>query len=177
MIMKKTTVLIVDDDVRILRMMQRILELEGHRVVKAINGQSALDILDVENPDIVLLDVMMPDIDGYTVCKRIREFSQVPIIMVTAKDNYSEILEGLESGADDYVPKPFSSQELVARVAAVLRRTSTWDELPNQVFTCGDLTIEYGSHRVILENCELDLSATEYKLLSQLVLCHSLIRG
>ena len=127
---KKTTVLVVDDDVRILRMIQRILELEGHRVVKAVDGQSALDIFDVENPDIVLLDVMMPDVDGYAVCKRIREFSQVPIIMVTAKDNYAEVLEGLEAGADDYVPKPFSSQELVARVTAVLRRATTWDEIP-----------------------------------------------
>ena len=165
---RKTTVLVVDDDVRILRMIQRILELEGHRVVKAVDGQSALDIFDVENPDIVLLDVMMPDVDGYAVCKRIREFSQVPIIMVTAKDNYAEVLEGLEAGADDYVPKPFSSQELVARVAAVLRRATTWDELPNQVFTCADLAIDFGSHKVVLGDCELNLSSTEYKLLSHL---------
>lgn len=161
----KSTVLVVDDDVRVLRMMQRILELEGYRVIKAADGKSALDTVEVENPDIILLDIMMPDVDGYTVCKRIRKFSQVPIIMVTAKDNYAEVLEGLESGADDYISKPFSSQELVARVAAVLRRVTTTDDSPNHLFTCGDLTIDFGSHRVIIGDSELNLSATEYRLL------------
>lgn len=164
----KTTVLVVDDDIRILRVMERILELEGYRVIKVADGQSALYVFDNENPDLVLLDIMLPVMDGYTVCKRIREFSQVPIIMVTAKDDGDEAIEGLEAGVDDYVPKPFSSQELVARVAAVLRRAAVWDEPPTPVFTCDDLAIDYDSHKVVLGDQELDLTSTEYRLLSHL---------
>ena len=95
---RKTSVLIVDDDVRILRMTQRILELEGYLVMRAISGEAAIDILSEENPDVVLLDIMMPDMDGYAVCRHIREFSQVPIIMVTAKGNDGEKVEGLNAG-------------------------------------------------------------------------------
>ena len=118
-----TTVLVVDDEVRILRILQRVLELEGYQVVTAQNGKAALNVFDKETPELVLLDVMMPDVNGYTVCQQIREFSQIPIIMVTAKDSDEEIVQGLNAGADDYVTKPFSASELVARVRAVLRRS------------------------------------------------------
>ncbi|MFC2022522.1 response regulator transcription factor, partial [Chloroflexota bacterium] len=127
---RKTSVLVVDDDIRILRMMQRILELEGYRVLRAIDGEAALDILDEETPALVLLDIMMSGMDGYTVCQRIREFSELPIIMVTAKGNDEEKVQGLDAGADDYVTKPFSANELAARVRAVLRRSKLWDERP-----------------------------------------------
>ena len=138
---KKASVLVVDDDVHILRMTGRILELEGYRVLTASNGETALDIFDEETPDLVLLDIMMPGMDGYTVCQRIREFSQIPIIMVTAKGNDEEKVQGLDAGADDYVTKPFSSKELAARVRAVLRRTTLWDERPEPAFCSNELVI------------------------------------
>ncbi len=165
---RKASVLVVDDDVRILRMMQRILELEGYRALKASNGEATLNVFDEETPDLVLLDIVMPDMDGYTVCQRIREFSQVPIIMVTAKDKDEEKIRGLNAGADDYITKPFSSQELLARVRTVLRRTTLWDEHPEPAFCSYDLVIDFARHRVTLSGHEVNLTATEYRLLSYL---------
>jgi len=165
---RKTSLLVVDDDVRILRMMQRMLELEGYRVLTASSGEAALDIFDEETPDLVLLDIMMPNMDGYTVCRRIREFSQTPIIMVTGKDNDEEKVQGLDAGADDYVTKPFSAKELGARVRAVLRRTKLWDERPEPAFHSDDLVVDFARHRVTLSGQEVNLTATEYRLLSYL---------
>jgi len=164
----KTSLLVVDDDVRILRMMQRILELEGYRVLTASSGEAALDIFDEKTPDLVLLDIMMPNMDGYTVCRRIREFSQTPIIMVTGKDNDEEKVQGLDAGTDDYVTKPFSAKELGARVRAVLRRTKLWDEHPEPAFHSDDLVVDFARHRVTLSGQEVNLTATEYRLLSYL---------
>jgi DNA-binding response OmpR family regulator len=168
---QKSTVLVVDDEKRLLLMMQDMLTLEGYRVIKATDGENALDVLARENPDLILLDVMMPGMDGYAVCRRIREFSQVPIIMVTAKDNNEEIIEGLECGADDYVPKPFSREELSARVKAVLRRTGFKEEPQNvEPYSYNGLTVDHSSHRVILNGIDVDLSATEYRLLSYMAI-------
>jgi len=167
--LRKVSVLVVDDDVHILRMMQRILELEGYRVLLASSGETALEVFDEESPGLVLLDIMMPGMDGYTVCQRIREFSPVPIIMVTARGNDEEKVKGLDAGADDYVTKPFSSKELVARVKAVLRRTELWDERPEPAFYSDGLIIDFARHKVTLHDQEVDLTATEYKLLSYLV--------
>jgi len=166
---RRVSVLAVDDDVRILRMMQHILELEGYRVLKASEGEASISLLYEETPELVLLDIMLPDTDGYTLCRRIREFSQVPIIMVTAKGNEEEKVQGLEAGADDYVTKPFSAKELVARVRAVLRRTKAWDELPEPTFYFNDLVIDYVGHKITLDGQEVNLTATEYRLLSYLV--------
>ena len=166
---RKQAVLVIDDDIRILRMMQRTLELEGYRVAVATDGEAAINMLAEETPALVLLDVMLPGMDGYAVCQRIREFSRVPIIMVTAKGDEKERIEGLNIGADDYVPKPFSSSELVARVRAVLRRTGVWDECKEPAFYSGDLVIDPAQHKVILRGQELILTATEYKLLAYLV--------
>lgn len=165
---KKTTALVVDDDVRILRLIQRILELERLNVLTAPNGNSALAILETEAPEVVLLDIMMPGIDGFTVCQRIREFSQVPIIMVTAKGNEEEKIRGLDSGADDYVTKPFSAAELMARVRAVLRRYKYSAGLQIPAFECDDLCINFAQHRVTLSGKDINLTATEYQLLSYL---------
>jgi len=166
---RKTSVLVVDDDIRVLRMMQGILELEGYRVLTASNGEAALNVLfDEEAPDLVLLDIMMPDMDGYTVCQHIREFSPVPIIMVTAKGNDEEKVQGLNAGADDYVTKPFSARELTARVRAVLRRTRLRDDATEPAFHFHDLIIDFAGHRVTLGSQEVNLTATEYKLLSYL---------
>jgi len=109
---------------------------------------------------------MMPGMDGYAVCQNIREFSQVPIIMVTAKDNSEEKVEGLDTGADDYITKPFSASELTARVRAVLRRTKLWDERPEPSFHSGDLVIDFARRRVTLGSQEVNLTATEYRILS-----------
>lgn len=163
---KKTLVLVVDDDVRMLRMMKRMLELEGFQVLVANHGETALKAFEKDSPDLVLLDIMMPDMDGYTVCQRIREFSQVPIIMVTAKGDDKEKVEGLNIGADDYVTKPFSASELAARVRAVLRRIRAQDKPPEAVFHLKDLEIDFTSHRVMVNSQELKLTSTEYKLLS-----------
>ena len=165
---KKASVLVVDDDARILRMMRRILELEGYQTLTASNGEAALNVFDEQSPDLILLDIMMPGMDGYTVCRRIREFSQLPIIMVTARDNEEEKVEGLDAGADDYVTKPFSSKELAARVRAVLRRTKLWDEHPEPAFHSDGLVIDFARHRVTLHNQEVNLTAIEYRLLSYL---------
>jgi DNA-binding response OmpR family regulator len=163
---KKALVLVVDDDIRMLRMIRRMLELEGFQVLVASSGEAALKIFEKETPDIVLLDIMMPDMDGYTVCQHIREFSQVPIIMVTARDDDKEKVEGLNIGADDYVTKPFSASELAARVRAVLRRIGAKDDPTKSIFSYKDLVIDFTSHRVMINNRELNLTSTEYRLLS-----------
>jgi DNA-binding response OmpR family regulator len=163
---KSASILVVDDDIRMLRMMKRVLELEGFQVLVASSGETSLKIFEKEAPDLVLLDIMMPDMDGYTVCQQIREFSQVPIIMVTAKGDDKEKVEGLDIGADDYVTKPFSASELAARVRAMLRRIGTQDKPPQPTFCYKDLTIDFASHRVMVGNQELNLTSTEYRLLS-----------
>ena len=164
--LRKNSVLVVDDDIRMLRMMKRMLELEGFQVLIASDGEMSLKMFDRETPDLVLLDIMMPDMDGYTVCQRIREFSQVPIIMVTAKGDDKEKVEGLNIGADDYVTKPFSASELAARVRAVLRRIRNQEQPPEPVLHYEDLVIDFGSHRVMVNNQELNLTPTEYRLLA-----------
>ena len=165
---KKETVLIVDDDIRILRMLKRIMELEGYKVHTADSGETALSIFDQEPPDIVLLDIMMPDMDGYTVCERIREFSQIPIILVSAKSTDQAKVGGLDTGADDYITKPFSASELAARVRAALRRAKFSVEPSLPSFNSQGLVIDFTQRRVIVDNQELSLSATEYKILSYL---------
>jgi DNA-binding response OmpR family regulator len=167
---KKSMVLVIDDDIRMLRMMKRMLELEGFQVIIANNGDMALKTFEKETPDLVLLDIMMPDMDGYTVCQRIREFSQVPIIMVTAKGDDKEKVAGLNIGADDYVTKPFSASELAARVRAILRRAETNYQPQEAVFRYKDLTVDFASRRVMVNNAELKLTSTEYRLLSYISL-------
>lgn len=167
---KKAAILVVDDDIRMLRMMKRMLELENFQVLAANGGNEALRLFEKETPALVLLDIMMPDMDGYTVCRRIREFSQVPIIMVTAKGEDKEKIEGLNIGADDYVTKPFSASELAARVRAVLRRISSQERPQEAIFRYRDLMIDFTSRRVMVNNDELKLTSTEYKLLSYISL-------
>ena len=167
---KKALIMGVDDDVRMLRMMKRLLELEGFQVLIANGGDTALKTFEKETPDLVLLDIMMPDMDGYTVCHRIREFSRVPIIMVTARGDDKEKVVGLDIGADDYVTKPFSASELAARVRAILRRIGSPDRPQESAFHYKDMHVDFTSHRVIVKDRELQLTSTEYKLLSYLSL-------
>ncbi|MDZ4246938.1 MAG: response regulator transcription factor, partial [Dehalococcoidia bacterium] len=164
----KITVLTVDDDTHILRMLQRILELEGFDVLTAQEGDSALNVFVNQKPDVALLDVRMPGMDGYELCRKIREFSEIPIIMVTAKGNEEEKVQGFDAGADDYVTKPFSARELVARVNAVLRRTSWQEDKNKPTFSCKDLTIDFTRQRVKIAGSDVNLTATEYAILSYL---------
>ena len=162
------TILVVDDDERTQHMLSNMLRLEGYRVITAISGDKALEQFNYESPDLILLDIMMPGIDGYDLCQRIREFSQVPIIMLTAKDSEQDTIEGLDVGADDYITKPFLSKELLARIRASLRRTRLWDERPSPPFQLDDLIVDFNDHRVQKNGKEIRLTATEYRLLSYL---------
>src|SRR5437588_3565697 len=119
---KKTTIVTADDDPQLLRLVARNLEFEGYAVLRASDGEQALEQIERASPNLVLLDVMMPRMDGFTVCQKVREFSTVPIIIVTARGQDQDKVKGLDLGADDYLTKPFSVDELLARVRAVLRR-------------------------------------------------------
>jgi two-component system response regulator VicR len=149
-------------------MLNSMLRLEGYRVITASNGTEALECFNHEFPDLILLDIMMPGIDGYDLCQRIREFSPVPIIMLTAKDSEQDMIDGLDVGADDYVTKPFLSRELLARIRAALRRTKLWDEQSSPPFQLNDLTVDFNNHRVQQDGKEICPTATEYRLLSYL---------
>lgn len=137
-------------------------------MVTASGGEGALAILGEQSPDLTLLDIMMPVMDGYTVCRRIRQFSQMPIIMVTAKCSEDEKVKGLDAGADDYVTKPFSAREVVARVGAALRRTMSLNKRPSPVFHSGDLVMDFARQKVSIGGQEINLTATQYRLLTYL---------
>ncbi len=166
--LKPTTVLVVDDERRYRELLELNLSRRGYRVLQASNGLSALNVAEREAPDLVVLDVMLPDLDGYEVCRRIREYSSVPIIMLTAKAEESQKIRGLQLGADDYVTKPFSADELLARVDAVLRRSEATRARLGATFDGGDLQIDYAQHRVTLRGVEVALSPGEYRLLEEL---------
>jgi DNA-binding response OmpR family regulator len=162
-------ILIVDDEPRYVRLMEANLLTEGYQVIPAYNGQEALNIVTSQKPDLIILDVMMPVVDGFTVCERIREFSNLPIIMVTAKGEERDRVRGLDLGADDYIVKPFSATELLARVRAVLRRAHKTDMMPQpSIFTHGNLRIDFARAEVFRDERMVFLSATEYRLLLQL---------
>jgi DNA-binding response OmpR family regulator len=167
---KKTTIVTADDDPQLLRLLTRSLEFEGYEVLSARNGQQALELIEAHAPDLVLLDVMMPRMDGFTVCQRVREFSAVPIIIVTARGQDEDKIRGLDLGADDYLTKPFSVDELLARVRAVLRRTQfTANGHGLQMSTTiGDLVVDYGQHQVKKAGQEVQLTPIEYRLLAYL---------
>jgi DNA-binding response OmpR family regulator len=169
---KKTTILAADDDPQLLRLMTRNLQLEGYDVLGASDGELALELIESNPPDLVLLDVMMPKMDGFTVCYRVREFSSVPIIIVTARGQDQDKVRGLDLGADDYLTKPFSVDELLARVRAVLRRSQFTARENAQGLRAstatGDLTIDYSQHLVILAGREVPLTPNEYRMLAYL---------
>lgn len=123
--MYKTRVLIVDDELSIIKFLRANLESSGYQVLTAMNGVEAIQTFEMELPDLVILDIMMPEMDGFEVYRRIREWSQIPIIMLSARGDESDKVKCLDLGADDYITKPFGAKELIARVKAVLRRTET----------------------------------------------------
>ncbi len=169
---KKTTILTADDDPQLLRLIARTLQFEGYDVLTASDGKQALELIEQHAPDLVVLDVMMPKMDGFTVCQRVREFSSVPIIIVTARGQDQDKVRGLDLGADDYLTKPFSVEELAARVRAVLRRAqftaSEQMHAMRTTTTIGDLTVDYAQHLVTMAGREVPLTPIEYRLLAYL---------
>jgi two-component system KDP operon response regulator KdpE len=167
---RKFRILVVDDERRMVGFIRLNLEQDGFEVVEAYNGTEALERLRDSLPDLILLDVMMPDIDGFEVLRTIREVSQVPVIMLTAKGEEDDKVKGLELGADDYITKPFSPRELVSRVRAVLRRGTSFEEDDQGVIEVDDrLKIDFGRREVWVEGKLVKLRPTEYRLLYHLV--------
>jgi DNA-binding response OmpR family regulator len=161
-------ILVVDDEPRYLRLIEANLASDGFQVIKATNGQEAVDRVASHQPDLVLMDIMMPILDGFAATERIREFSNVPIIVVTARGEEGARVRGLDLGADDYIVKPFSATELLARVRAVLRRAKvSGGDFQQSVFTHGNLKIDFARAEVFRNDRVVFLSATEYRLLLQ----------
>jgi len=159
--------LVVDDEPRYLRLLEANLLTEKFEVFTATDGEKALESFAANPVDLVLLDVMLPRMDGFAVCQRIRQFSNVPIIMLTAKGEEQDRVKGLDVGADDYLVKPFSVMELLARVRAVLRRAQVTETEQDRFFTHGNLRIDFARAEVWLGEQPVYLSATEYRLLLQ----------
>ncbi len=166
----KYKILVVDDEKRMVRFIQLNLEQDGFQVITAFNGSEALEQVRTQLPDLILLDIMMPDINGFEVLKKIREVNPVPVIMLTAKGEEDDRIQGLELGADDYITKPFSPRELVSRIRAVLRRTESFKEDQVDLINVDDrLTIDFSRREVWVEGKKVDLRPTEYRLLYHLV--------
>jgi len=169
--MRKTRILVVDDELSIIKFLRANLEANGYEVLAAMDGAEALRTFEMELPDLVILDIMMPKMDGFEVCRRLREWTQVPIIMLSARGDENDKVKCLDLGADDYVTKPFGKEELVARVRTVLRRTEAAATVPTQhSFTSGDLEVNFAQRRVTVADREVKLTPTEYNLLQELVL-------
>jgi len=163
-------ILVVDDDPTMLKMVEGHLQSSGYIVKGASDGSMGLRLAADWSPELILMDVMMPVMDGFTTTKRIREFSATPIIILTAKGDEHDLVRGLDAGADDYVVKPFSSQELLARVRAVLRRSETQglEDYHHKIFRHGDLVIDVDRASVVVRGEEINVTATEFRLLVSL---------
>lgn len=159
-------ILVVDDDKNILELITIYLEKEGYEVLNSLNGKDAIDMFKRHNPNLILLDLMLPQINGKEVCSEIRKTSNVPIVMVTAKGEIFDKVIGLELGADDYLVKPFDPWELVARVKAVLRRSDIKENLKGEKIIYENLIIDSRKHQVKYHNINLQLPLKEFELLS-----------
>ena len=166
------TVLVVEDEPNLLAALEYTLEQEGYVVLTAIDGESGLHLARTREPDVLILDVMLPSLDGFEICRIIRRESSIPILMLTARGEEVDRVVGLELGADDYVTKPFSMRELLARIRSLLRRasppTSIGSQNESEVLRSGDLIIDLASHSATLEDKPLDMKPREFSLLSLL---------
>jgi len=161
--MEKAKILVVDDESRMRKLVSDFLHHEGYEVVEAEDGEKAVDIFfEDSNIELIILDVMMPKMDGWQVCREIRRHSTVPIIMLTAKSDEKDELQGFELGVDEYISKPFSPKILMARVEAILRRTGAANDDSLEV---GGIRIDRASHEVIIDGKPIDLSVKEFELL------------
>ena len=164
-------ILVVDDEPRIIGFIRMNLELEGHQVIEAHTGLEALEAVRTKLPDVVLLDVMMPDLDGFETLRMLREFTDIPVIMLTAKGEENDRVYGLELGADDYITKPFGPRELSSRIKAVLRRYDTATKSPEEAVLRIDdrLSVDFNRREVIVNGEHIKLRPTEYRLLYHLI--------
>ena len=166
--MSKSKILIVDDDTNICELLRLYLEKDGFETIIANDGESAIAKFNIEEPDLVLLDIMLPKLDGWQVCRAIRKNFDVPIIMLTAKGETFDKILGLDLGADDYVTKPFDSKEVVARVRAVLRRTSSGDENAEKIVKYDKLIINLTNYELIVDGKQIDTPPKELELVYHL---------
>lgn len=162
--------LLVEDDPRVRRVLRLALQDEGYQVTEAEDGEQGLVELGANQPDVVLLDLMLPGADGFSVCRSIRRDSAVPVIMVTARTDSHDVVAGLEAGADDYVTKPLVAKELSARIRALLRRAEAAPNVPTDQVTVGELEIRIGEGVVYRDGLPIPLTRTEFRLLAELAL-------
>lgn len=162
-------ILIVDDEPKIVDLVRAYLEKDGYKALVAYDGKTALELARREKPALIVLDLMLPEVSGLDVCRQLRATSTVPIVMLTARDEESDKLIGLELGADDYVTKPFSPKELVARVRAVLRRTQAASTTTANRLSLGDITIDFEAREVTVGEVPVELTPTEFNLLGALM--------
>jgi two-component system KDP operon response regulator KdpE len=168
--LKDKLILVVDDEPRMINFMRMNLELEGARVASASDGSEALERAREDMPDVMLLDIMMPEMDGFETLRRLRQFSQVPVLILTARGEEDDRVRGLELGADDYISKPFSHRELVSRIRAVLRRHYAPPPVAQTLVQVDDrLQIDFARREVLVEGERVNLRPTEYRLLYHLV--------
>ena len=160
-------ILVIDDDKDIVQTIKENLELDGYRIVSAYNGRDGLDLIQAQRPELVVLDLGLPDIDGIKCCQFIRREYDIPIIMLTARDGVADMVLGLECGADDYIVKPFNSLELSARIRSVLKRMAR--SMVQNRYECGQLSIDYVARKVFVTGAEVSLTKTEYELLELFV--------
>ena len=167
----KKRILVVDDELNIIKFLRSKVVAGGFEVIAAMDGSLAINTFEKELPDLVILDIMMPKIDGFEVCRRLREWTQTPIIMLSARGDEGDKIKCLDLGADDYITKPFGAGELIARVNAVLRRSEVVGNQPARPsFTRGDLMINFAQRQVTVAGNEIRLTPTEYNLLQEFVL-------
>jgi len=167
--MKRFCILLVDDEQRILAFLRSKLRVSGYEVITAGNGLEALEQVQAQEPDLVVLDIMMPKMDGFETLKELRTFSSVPVIILSAKGAYEDKIKGLGLGADDYLAKPFSPDELVARIEAVKRRLASGEKRKtHEQFSLGDVTIDFKKHLVRVKGEEVYLTRIEWLLLNEL---------
>lgn len=162
-------ILIVEDDPNTAALVETYLEREGFKTIKAMDGESGLKLAKQHHPGFVVLDLMLPRLDGWEVCRQLRTFSDVPILMLTAREEEIDRVTGLTLGADDYVVKPFSPRELVARVKAILRRSSKQTPIQSETLSSGGLIVEPSKHKVLLDGAVVNLTGSEFTLLCALM--------
>ena len=169
--MKHPRILVVDDDLAIIKFLQANLKAEGYEVLTALDGTQAIDTVERELPDLIILDIMLPEMDGFEICERLRQWSQIPIIMLSARGDEDDKVKCLNLGADDYISKPFSINELLARIKAVFRRVEKAGASPARPsFSSGDLRIDFAQRNVTVAGEEIKLTPTEFALLQELAL-------
>lgn len=163
-------ILVVDDEARIRQLIRKYAEFEGHTVEEAVDGMQAIEICRKNNYDLIIMDVMMPELDGFSACREIRKFSNTPVIMLSARGEEYDKIHGFELGSDDYVVKPFSPKELMMRVNAVIKRTSgNTGEEQNDVFTYENLAVDFSARIVTIDGKRVEMTPKEYELFFYMV--------